>query len=513
VGAGVAWIVLGFVVLRFDAAGVAVVSVLVGLMALLAGFGESMRATLSRGGWRVWHVVLTALLLVAAVDPGNTFTSLALVIGFVFVYSGTFDVIWSLASVRTSPLWWLQLLSGLAQLVLGFFASSSIDAGAAVLLTYVSLTALSRGLSELVAGFTIRRPTREPLNHTAGHVDAEVVAEAWSPHATTSNERSPTMRTSQQHTRSTPPSAPRLAARARKHGIAPIAVAVAVAVAVTFAAALLTPLSSTGTAAADTGGTAQVPTPAATASAAPGTKSHAKPTIVLVHGAFADASSWTGVITRLQHRGYTVVAPANPLRSVKGDSDYLTSVLSAIPGPIVLVGHSYGGAVITNAANADPDVKALVYIAAFAPDKGETVGGLSIKYPGSQITEDNLDVRDYLAPGTDTGVGQDGYIKPSKFRTVFCADLSPRKSAVLAATQRPGSLNTLGEASGKPAWKTIPSWYLVAKQDHAIPPASERFMARRMKAHTSEINSSHVALISHPTITTDMIIDADRSTR
>ena len=158
--AGIAWIVLGFVVLRFDSASVAVVSVLVGIMVLLAAVAELIRAAISSGGWRVWHVVLAALLVagavVAFVDPGETFVSLALTIGFVFVYAGTFDVIWGLSSVRSSPLWWLLVLSGVAQLVLGFFASSSEEAGAAVLVTYVSLSALSRGISEILAAFAVR---------------------------------------------------------------------------------------------------------------------------------------------------------------------------------------------------------------------------------------------------------------------------------------------------------------------------------------------------------------------
>jgi pimeloyl-ACP methyl ester carboxylesterase len=236
-----------------------------------------------------------------------------------------------------------------------------------------------------------------------------------------------------------------------------------------------------------------------------------KPTVVLVHGAFADASGWNGVTSRLQRKGYTVIAPANPLRSVQGDAAYLASVLATIDGPIVLVGHSYGGEVITNAATGNPNVKALVYVAAFAPDEGETSGELAMKYPGSQLVPENLVLRPYPISATQTGL--DGYIKPTKFREIFCADLSRTKAAVMAASQRPGSLNTLSEKSGPPAWKTIPSWYLVAKQDRAIPPASERFMAKRMKAHTREINSSHVAMTSHPTITTRLIIDADRGTR
>jgi pimeloyl-ACP methyl ester carboxylesterase len=230
-----------------------------------------------------------------------------------------------------------------------------------------------------------------------------------------------------------------------------------------------------------------------------------KPTIVLVHGAFADASGWAGTITRLEDRGYTVLAPANPLRGVPTDSAYIASVLATIHGPIVLVGHSYGGEVITNAATGNPNVKALVYIAAFAPDQGETSGGILARFPGSMLTPPNLILRPYPLPH---GTGEDAYINPVVFRQAFCADCSPSTAAVMAATQRPGAVTTLSEPSGVPAWKTIPSWYLVASQDHAIPPAAERFMAARMHAHTVQINSSHAAMVSHPGPVTDLILSA-----
>jgi pimeloyl-ACP methyl ester carboxylesterase len=235
-----------------------------------------------------------------------------------------------------------------------------------------------------------------------------------------------------------------------------------------------------------------------------------KPTIVLVHGAFADASGWAGVITRLQARGYTVIAPANPLRGVSSDSGYVASVLATITGPIVLVGHSYGGDIITNAAAGNPNVKALVYVAAFAPDQGETVGQLAGMFPGSELTPQNLVLRPYPLPDGTTGL--DGYINPTVFHQVFCADLPAGLAAAMGASQRPASLATLGEPSGAPAWKTIPSWYLVAKQDHAIPPAAERFMAHRMGATTIETNSSHVAMISQPGAVTDLILAAVHAT-
>jgi pimeloyl-ACP methyl ester carboxylesterase len=228
-----------------------------------------------------------------------------------------------------------------------------------------------------------------------------------------------------------------------------------------------------------------------------------KPTVVLIHGAFADASGWNDVSDRLQDRGYPVIAPANPLRGLAFDSAYVRSVLDTIEGPIVLVGHSYGGAVITNAATGHTGVKALVYIAAFAPDAGDTVGGLSILNPGTGLTQENLVVRPY--PG-----GFDGYIKPAVFGRVFAGDLSRETAELMGASQRPSDLAILQEPSGEPAWKTIRSWYMVAAQDRTIPPATERFMAQRAGATTVEIDSSHVAMISHPREVTNLILDAAR---
>jgi len=230
-----------------------------------------------------------------------------------------------------------------------------------------------------------------------------------------------------------------------------------------------------------------------------------RPTIVLVHGGWADASSWDAVTQRLEEDGYTVIAPANPLRGVQSDSAYLASVVATISGPIVLVAHSYGGVLITNAATGNPNVKALVYIAAFAPDVGETVGQILAMNPGSEAAPPNLTFRPY--PG-----GVDVYITPSAFHDVFCADVPADTAAVMAATQRPIDAAALGEPSGEPAWKTIPSWYLVASNDHAIPPATERFMAKRAGATTVEIPSSHVAMISHPDMVTDLILEAVHAT-
>jgi pimeloyl-ACP methyl ester carboxylesterase len=251
----------------------------------------------------------------------------------------------------------------------------------------------------------------------------------------------------------------------------------------------------------------------AASGAAAGGPPRPKPTIVLVHGAFADASGFTQTMKDLQRKGYTVYAPANPLRGLSTDAAYLRTFLSTLTGPLVLVGHSYGGAVITNAATGNPNVKSLVYVAAFAPAEGET-GGESVALGGGHsLLLENLVTRPY--PGAPVinfpnpgDRDQDGYINPATFRQVFAADVPAAQAAVMAAAQRPGTLASLGEPSGVPAWKTIPSWYLVAKQDHAIPPEAERVMAARAHAHTTEINSSHVPMISHPDVVTKLILSA-----
>lgn len=233
-----------------------------------------------------------------------------------------------------------------------------------------------------------------------------------------------------------------------------------------------------------------------------------KPTVVLVHGAFADASGWADVVSRLQRKGYPVLAPANPLRGVAADTAYLDSVLRTVSGPIVLVGHSYGGFVTTNAATGNPNVKALVYIAAFAPDDGDTVGALQGRFPGTKLTPDALDIR----PLPD-GAGADGYVKAALFRDIFAGDLPSRTTAVLAATQRPAEVHTLQQPSGPPAWKTVPAYTLVARDDNLIPAAAQRFMAKRAGAHTVEVRASHVAMMSRPDATTDLIVTAAAAVR
>ncbi|RYZ42934.1 MAG: alpha/beta hydrolase [Myxococcaceae bacterium] len=230
-----------------------------------------------------------------------------------------------------------------------------------------------------------------------------------------------------------------------------------------------------------------------------------KPTVVLVHGAFADASGWSGVIAPLQQQGYTVYAFANPLRSISGDAEYLRSFLGTLTGPIVLVGHSYGGAVITNAATGNPNVKALVYVAAYALDEGETLLAANTLGGGQTEIGNHLVLRPFPGSGSTDA---DGYIDPAFFHEIFASDLSDVDAAVLAASQRPAAASIFQNPSGPPAWKDIPSWYLIASEDRAIPPEAERAMAQRAGSHAVEIQSSHVALISHPDVVTELIGEA-----
>ncbi|MDX2703885.1 alpha/beta hydrolase [Streptomyces sp. PA03-6a] len=261
---------------------------------------------------------------------------------------------------------------------------------------------------------------------------------------------------------------------------------------------------------------------ATTASATQGhhTEPAPKPTVVLVHGAWADSAGWTGVAKRLQADGYPVTAPATPLRGLGSDAAYLADYLKTVKGPVVLVGHSYGGAVITDAATGNPNVKALVYIAAFAPDKGESIADLVGKYPGSHLSDDPaapvptaLNAVPFTQADGSTGV--DLYIKPDKFRDVFMSNrVSKSKAAALAATQRPITAQAVGEPSAAtPAWKTIPSWYLVARDDRTIPPAAERFMASRAHAHTVETDGPHAVHVTDPGVVTRLVEKAATTTR
>ncbi|MEU6341312.1 alpha/beta hydrolase [Streptomyces sp. NPDC046977] len=235
-----------------------------------------------------------------------------------------------------------------------------------------------------------------------------------------------------------------------------------------------------------------------------------KPTVVLVHGAFADSSSWNDVITRLKRDGYPVVAPANPLRGLDSDAQYLAGFLKSVKGPVVLAGHSYGGAVISEAAAGDPNVKALVYIAAFAPDKGESALELSNKFPGSTLGDALNPVSFPLPDGT---TGTDLYIKADRFHDQFAADVPTRVTDLMAATQRPVAASALEEKATQAAWKKIPSWNLITTEDKNIPPAAQRFMAERAHSHTTEIKASHAVSVSRPGAVTRVIEQAARTTQ
>src|SRR5215212_9693338 len=233
-----------------------------------------------------------------------------------------------------------------------------------------------------------------------------------------------------------------------------------------------------------------------------------KPTVVLVHGAFADASGWNDVIDRLQKDGYPVLAPANPLRGVASDAAYIASVLDTLTGPIVLVGHSYAGAVITNAAINHPAVGALVYVAAFAPEQDEDGLTMVSRFPGSQIVPPGLPDATLVgrpAPLLTGGTGIDLYIDPARFRQIFAADLPAKTAAEMAAAQRPLADVVFSDKSGVPAWKTIPSWAVVATGDNVIGAANVRFMAQRAGARITEVNASHAVMVSQPKVVAEVI--------
>ncbi|MFF4168750.1 alpha/beta fold hydrolase [Streptomyces sp. NPDC001744] len=236
-----------------------------------------------------------------------------------------------------------------------------------------------------------------------------------------------------------------------------------------------------------------------------------RPTIVLEHGAFADASSWDGVVERLRHAGYPVVAAANPLRGPAYDAAHLRGVIDRVDGPVVLVGHSYGGTVISRAAVGMEDkVKALVYIAAFLPDSGESSLGLTNKLPGSTLGE-AVEPVEYTLPG---GVrGTDLSIEPDKFHRQFAADVPADKARLMAAGQRPIAAAALEEKSTGAAWKTIPSWSLVTTGDRNIPVAVQRFMSARAHAHTTEVDASHAVSVSRPDAVVRIVEKAARTAR
>jgi pimeloyl-ACP methyl ester carboxylesterase len=240
--------------------------------------------------------------------------------------------------------------------------------------------------------------------------------------------------------------------------------------------------------------------------------SRTKPTIVLVHGAWADSGSWNQVIALLQRAGYTVYAPPNPLQGLATDTAALTDFLKSISGPIVLVGHSYGGEVITNAADGNSQVKALVYDDAYLPAKGEnlqdlTTSGSCFFLPSSELST----VFNFVSyPGAPSGT--DLYVKPSVFPGCFANGLPAGEAAVLAATQRGLATNAITDPSGAPAWATIPSWDIIGMKDRIVTPAEQLFMAHRAHAHITEINAPHLSMISNPGAVASVIIGAARAT-
>ena len=222
------------------------------------------------------------------------------------------------------------------------------------------------------------------------------------------------------------------------------------------------------------------------------------PTVVLVHGAFADASGYGGVIRRLQAEGLAVRAPMNPLRGLAFDADAIARYTTSIEGPVLLVGHSYGGAVISQAAPAVKDVAGLVFLAAFALDAGESCASVQEPFPASLLASTSVP-SPYDAPGA--AGGPDLFIKIEEFHRTFCADLPEELAATMAVSQRPLSLAALTEKATVAGWKDRPSWYLVSARDNAISPDAQRFMARRAAAVTESVDGSHAAFIAPRTMT------------
>jgi pimeloyl-ACP methyl ester carboxylesterase len=231
-----------------------------------------------------------------------------------------------------------------------------------------------------------------------------------------------------------------------------------------------------------------------------------KPTIMLVHGAFADASGWNGVASRLQQEGYAVVAPANPLRGIAADSAYIAGELQQTEGPVVLVGHSYGGAVISNAATTADNVVSLVYVSGFAPDEGEILGEVESTSKDSVLNAALVPLQ--YPTGDDGETAVEFAINPKLFRETFAGDLPTEQTAVMAATQRPVAAAAFSEASGPPAWKKLPSWAVVATGAKAAGSDVLRSMAKRAEADLVEVEGSHVIMMSQPQVVTDQILKA-----
>jgi pimeloyl-ACP methyl ester carboxylesterase len=232
----------------------------------------------------------------------------------------------------------------------------------------------------------------------------------------------------------------------------------------------------------------------------------AAPTVLFVHGAFADSSGWNGVIERLQAAGIAVQAVSNPLRGIAADTAYVASAIAQTPGPVLAVGHSYGGAIITNAATKADNVVGLVYVAAFAPDEGEILGDIEADSKDSVLNSALVQLQYPTGQGTETAV--EFAIDPDKFHDAFAADLPVEQTAVMAATQRPVAALGFTEPNGASAWKNLPSWAVVATGDRAAGSDVVRSMAQRAGATIVEVEGSHVIMISQPQAVTDAILQA-----
>lgn len=232
----------------------------------------------------------------------------------------------------------------------------------------------------------------------------------------------------------------------------------------------------------------------------------AAPTVVLVHGAFADSSSWLGVITRLQDEGLAVQAISNPLRGVSADAAYVASAVSQIPGPVLLVGHSYGGSVISVAAAQASNVIGLVYVAAYVPDEGESILDLGGKFPPTALA---AAIRPAAYPTADPATpGTEYYLDPALYHAAFAADVPEEQARAMAVAQRPAADIGFGEPAGPIAWKTLPSWYAIATADQALGVELERFLADRAGSITVEIDASHAVAVSQPDAVADLIVTA-----
>jgi pimeloyl-ACP methyl ester carboxylesterase len=232
------------------------------------------------------------------------------------------------------------------------------------------------------------------------------------------------------------------------------------------------------------------------------------PTVVLVHGGFADASYWTPVVKELQARNVPVIAPANPLRGLASDAEYVASFVNQLDGPVLLVGHSYGGAVITVAGADIENAVGLVYVAAFGLDEGEAFSEVYAQFGDTPILGA---VRPNNYPLSNGETAVELTIAPELYREAFAADLPTEVTDVLAVEQRPFAA-IFEDRPAVAAWKTLPSWYVVATQDNAIPPDGQRHMAQRMGAHTIEVDASHSIALSQPKAVADAILAAVEAT-